>query len=75
MGGRPETSLDRYDWSRAERGKYVEKAKRSFAIVAISRDVFDAFGSARAVNEALRVLADVAPARRKRAKRPRKRAA
>jgi hypothetical protein len=75
MARRDETDLRRYDWSRAERGKYVAKAKRSFALVAVSRDVFDAFGSDAAVNEALRVLVDLAPARRKRSKRSSKRAA
>lgn len=75
MARRPETSLDRYDWAHAERGKYVEKAKKSFALVAVSREVFDAFGSGEAVNEALRVLVDLAPTSRKRAKRASKRAA
>jgi len=75
MARKTETSLNRYDWSRAERGKYVEQAKKSFALVAVSRDVFEAFGSDAAVNEALRVLVDLAPGRAKRAKRSSKRAA
>jgi hypothetical protein len=28
-----ETDLTRYDWSKATRGKYLEKAKRSFEAV------------------------------------------
>jgi len=76
MARRAETDLRRYDWSRAERGKYVEKARRSFALVAIARDVFEAFGSDEAVNDALRMLVNLAPdPRRGRKKRPTRRAA
>jgi hypothetical protein len=40
------------------RGKYAEKARRSFAVALIDPAVFAHFGSSEAVNAALRALID-----------------
>jgi hypothetical protein len=69
----PETSLDRYDWTKATRGRYAKRFPRDAHAVVIDPALWPSFGSAEAVNEALR--AAVVMARTVRAKRKRTRAA
>jgi hypothetical protein len=49
----PETSLDRYDWSNATRGRFAKRFPREAHAVVIDPDLWPRFGSADAVNEAL----------------------
>jgi hypothetical protein len=66
----PETSLSRYDWSQARRGRYAKSRLRTAQSVLIHPDVYDHFGSPEAINEALRAIvrlsAVVKPKRRSR---------
>src|SRR5262245_42661229 len=53
----PEGHLDRYDWSKATRGKYARKAAKLSALVRLLEpDVAKYFPDSRSVNEALRGL-------------------
>jgi hypothetical protein len=59
---------------RLPRGKYAEKARRSFAVAIVEPEVFARFGSSEAINAALRALVDAAdtvkhPAKAKRRSR------
>jgi hypothetical protein len=71
------------DFSRAKRlrrGKYAQKARRSFAVAIVEPDLFERFGSSEAINAALRALVDAAdtvkaPAKGKRGARAAKRRA
>ncbi len=65
---------------RLPRGKYVEKARRSFAIAILEPALFARFGSSEAINAALRALVEATdnvkrPARSKRGRRASRRAA
>ncbi len=54
-----ETAIrDEYDFSDAVRGKYASRFARGTNIVVLDPDVAEVFGDAKAVNEALRLLAD-----------------
>ncbi len=72
MRRRPsETSLARYDWTRATRGRFVERFERSAHLVAIDPELWAKLGSADAVNAALRAaiaLAEVVEPKRRRAR-------
>jgi hypothetical protein len=57
-----ETSMDRYDWSKATRGRFAKRFPRSAHAVVIDPAVWPSFGSAEAVNEALRAAVEVARA-------------
>jgi hypothetical protein len=65
------------DFSKAKRlprGKYAEKARRSFAVAIVEPELFARFGSSEAVNAALRAVIEAAevvkhPARARRASR------
>lgn len=48
----PETSLARYDWSRARRGRWAGKL-RTAKVVLLRPEVYDLFGSDEAINEAI----------------------
>jgi hypothetical protein len=71
------------DFSRAKRlrrGRYAEKARRSFAVALLDPELFARFGSSEAINAALRALVEAAdavkpPARARRGARPSKRTA
>jgi hypothetical protein len=59
---------------RLARGKYADKARRSFAVAIVEPEVFARFGSSQAINAALRALVDAAdtvkrPAKAKRRSR------
>jgi hypothetical protein len=71
MKRKAETDLSRYDWSRAVRGRHAEKARRSIRLVAIEPALFAHFGSAEAVNEALRALVAAAATVKRPAKKRR----
>lgn len=56
----PETSLERYDWTKATRGRFAKRFPRDAHAVVIDPALWPNFGSARAVNEALRAAVAVA---------------
>jgi hypothetical protein len=45
---------------RLPRGKYAEKARRSFAVALVEPEVFARFGTSEAVNAALRAVLEAA---------------
>ena len=49
---------DEYDFRGAERGKYASRFAEGTNIVVLDPDVAEIFGDAKAVNEALRLLAE-----------------
>lgn len=55
-----ETDLSRYDWSKAKRGRHLERARRSLAPVLLDPEVVAHFESAEAINAALRAIVDAA---------------
>jgi hypothetical protein len=71
------------DFSRARRlrrGKYAEKARRSFAVALVEPALFARFGSSEAINGALRAVVEAAdtvkrPAKARRGSRGTKRTA
>jgi hypothetical protein len=52
----PETSLARYDWSKAQRGRYASQFPRTAHAVVIDPAVYEQFGSADAINAALALI-------------------
>ena len=70
----PEDSLDRYDWSRASRGRYAARFPKSAHAVVIAPDLWSRFGTAEAVNNGLRMLLKMATLA-KQSSKPRKGAA
>lgn len=74
----PEIDLSRA--RRLRRGKYAEKARRSFAVALVEPELFARFGSSEAINDALRAVIEAAdtvkpPAKARRASRKSKRTA
>ena len=59
--------LREYDFSRGVRGKYARRYTRGTNVVVLEPDVARAFPNSRAVNRALRSLANGATRRRRRA--------
>ena len=55
---REETMRDEYDFDSGVRGKYSSRFADGTNIVVLDPDVAEVFGDAKAVNEALRLLAD-----------------
>jgi hypothetical protein len=55
-----ETDLSRYDWSKAERGRRLERARRSLTLVLLDPEIVARFESTEAINAALRALVDAA---------------
>jgi hypothetical protein len=49
-----------YDFSAGVRGKYVARLARGANVVVLDRDVAKVFRTSKAVNDALRVLAEAA---------------
>ncbi len=66
MARKSETDLSRYDWSRATRGKYVEKARRSLEVIVIDKKSAKALGGPEAIRAILQTLAEAIEPRRKR---------
>jgi hypothetical protein len=62
--------MDRYDWSKSTRGRFAKRFPRDAHAVVIDSALWPSFGSAQAVNEALR--AAVAMANAVRPARPRR---
>ena len=63
---RSETGLARYDWTRAARGKYADKARRSLEVLVVDKKTVTALGGPEAVLRILHALADsLEPRRRK----------
>ncbi|HEX3346211.1 MAG TPA: hypothetical protein VHS09_16625 [Polyangiaceae bacterium] len=58
MAHKPETDLTRYDWTKAERGKYAARARRSLEVVTLDKKVVAALGGPDRVAAILRALAD-----------------
>jgi hypothetical protein len=58
----PETSLERYDWSKATRGRFAKRFPRDAHAVVIDPALWPSFGSAEAVNDALRAAVAIAKA-------------
>jgi hypothetical protein len=52
----PEDSLDRYDWSRATRGRYAGKLKMGTPMRRLDDDLAELFPNSEAVNAALRAI-------------------
>ena len=52
-----DTDLSRYDWSKATRGKYLDKAKRSFESVLLDRKAVETLGGPDALREIVATLA------------------
>ena len=69
----PEGHLDRYDWSRATRGRLAARAAKASALLRLLEpDLAQRFADSRSVNEALRALIALEgalPARRPRGRR------
>jgi len=56
-----------YDFSKAVRGKYAGRLRRTTKLVALDPDVAEIFESSEAVNAALRALAAIRIPRRRKA--------
>lgn len=69
----PEDSLDRYDWSKAARGRYANLFPQEAHAVVIAPDLWPHFGTADAVNDGLRLLVKMVALARKGAPRQRTR--
>lgn len=52
--------LDDYDFSQGVRGKYVQRFAQGSNVVVLSPDLAEVFPDSEAVNNALRLLADIA---------------
>jgi hypothetical protein len=52
----PEDALERYDWSKATRGRYAGKLKMGTPMRRLDDDLADMFPNSEAVNAALRAI-------------------
>ena len=67
MAKKDETELSRYDLAKGSRGRYVEKARRSFETVVVEKKVLDALGGPEGLTRILEALAhSITKARKKR---------
>ena len=57
MARKNETDLSRYDLTRGTRGKYLEKARRSFETIIVDKKVAAALGGPEGVTAVLEALA------------------
>lgn len=57
MARKTATDLSRYDLSRGTRGKYFEKARRSFETIIVDKQVAATLGGAEGVTALLEALA------------------
>ena len=64
-----DTMRPEYDFSKGVRSKYAARLRRGTNVVLLDPDVAAAFGSAKAVNRALRALLEASPPRSSRARR------
>jgi hypothetical protein len=55
-----EADLSRYDWSKAKRGRHLERARRSLAPVLLDPEIVAHFENAEAINAALRAIVEAA---------------
>lgn len=56
----PEESLERYDWDKAVRGRHASRFPKKAHAVVIEPELWNRFGTAKAVNDGLRVLLKMA---------------
>jgi hypothetical protein len=69
----PEGHVDRYDWSRATRGRLARRAQKASALLRIlEADLAARFPDSKSVNEALRALMGLEAALPKRQTRGRR---
>ena len=68
MARKSETDLSRYDWTKAERGKYAARARRSLETISVDKKVLKTLGGPEALIGILEALARSIEASRK--KRP-----
>ncbi len=67
MARKSETDLSRYDLTRGSRGKYLEKARRSFETIVVDKKVVAALGGPEGLVGILEALAkSVTQAKKKR---------
>ena len=67
MARRSENDLRRYDLTRGTRGKYLEKARRSFETIVVDKKVVAALGGPEGLTRILEALAEsVTQAKKKR---------
>ncbi len=67
MARKSETDLSRYDLSRGTRGKYAERARRSFETIVVDKKVATVLGGPEGVTALLEALAkSIAQAKKKR---------
>lgn len=67
MARKSETELSRYDLTRGTRGKYLEKARRSFETIVVDRKIVAALGGPEGLTGILEALArSVTQAKKKR---------
>ena len=57
--------LDKYDFSKGVRGKYVKRFAEGSNVVVLSPDIAQVFPDSESVNEALRTLVKIADRRTK----------
>jgi len=55
----PETSLERYDWTKARRGHHASRFPRTAHAIVIDPELYERFGSADAINAALSLLLEL----------------
>jgi hypothetical protein len=56
----PEDALERYDWSKATKGRHAYRFPKKAHAVVIAPELWQHFGTADAVNDGLRVLLKLA---------------
>jgi len=67
MARKRETDLSRYDVARGTRGKYLEKARRSFETIVVDKQVLKALGGPEGLYAILEAMArSIALGKRKR---------
>ena len=66
MARKSETDLSRYDFTKATRGKYLNKARRSFETVVVDKKVLRILGGPDALAALLKALAKSVEEGRKR---------
>ena len=58
MARKSETDLSRYDWSKATRGKYAARARRSLEVLVVDKKVAKTLGGPDAIRAILTALAN-----------------
>lgn len=67
MARKRETDLTRYDLARGTRGKYLEKARRSFETIIVDKKIVAALGGPEGLSAILQALAtSITKAKKKR---------